>query len=127
MVQCNNGTLAALEQDFERIAFTMLRGGRCTGSHSVKDRHFRAWFGCSLNVLSKLWFLLCHQFDGAIPEGASMEQFLWALILLKSYDIDEVNASRVGGVDECTFCKWAWWFIEELSYLESEVVHVLSG
>jgi hypothetical protein len=119
MVQFNNTIISVLEQDFEQIAFTMLRGGHCcTGSDSVRDWHCRAWFGCFLNVLAKAWNLLCRQHGGSLPEGASMDRFLWALILLKSYNVDEVNAARVGGVDKCTFWRWSWWFVEQLSYLE---------
>ena len=32
------------------------------------------------------------------------------------------GVDRVGGVDEGTFRTWVWWFIEELSFLEPEVV-----
>lgn len=61
-----------------------------------------------------------------MPEGATKERHLWALILLKSYDTDEVNAARVGGVDEGTFRKWAFWFVNEISHLEPEVVRPLA-
>jgi len=54
-----------------------------------------------------------------------MDRFFWGLVLLKSYDNEQNTTSRVGALDEGTFRHWAWWFIEELSYLESEVVHLL--
>jgi len=54
-----------------------------------------------------------------------MECFLWAFVILKSYDVEENNTSRVSALDEGTFRQWSWWFIEELSYLESEVVRLL--
>ena len=122
MVTFKKARLRRLILDFEVIAFDMLRGGRRTGSRSVRDRRVRAWFGVSLKTLSKVWDLLTRQFNGRLPEGATKARFLWALILSKSYDIEEVNAGRVGGVDEATFAEWSLWFVDEIAQLESEVV-----
>jgi hypothetical protein len=47
---------------------------------------------------------------------------LWALLLLKTYETESVLAGLCGGVNEDTFHKWAWHFIEKISYLEHEVV-----
>jgi hypothetical protein len=80
----------------------------------VQHRRVRAWFGCSLNMLAKTWLLLASQFPNQrLPEQATKERFLWAIILLKSYDTEEVNASCVGGVIEGTFWYWSCWFVDE--------------
>jgi hypothetical protein len=100
----NGNELQLLVNEFKTVAFCVFRGGQATGSQSVRDRRIRAWFGCSLLVLAKVWCLLCQQFpNGRMPECATKERLLWALILLKSYDTEEVNASHVGGVDKGTF------------------------
>lgn len=77
------------------------------------------WCGCSTMVIAKAWNLL-HR--GGLPDHATQERFLWALCLLKSYDNEENNAARMGGVDEGTFRRWSWYFIEELSFCEANVV-----
>jgi hypothetical protein len=122
LVVFNLNKLQAHVDEFEAIAFHVFRRGKATGSLSVQDRRARAWFGCSLLVLAKTWVLLCRQFVQPLPERATKLKFLWAVILLKSYDAEEVNASRVGGVDQGTFCYWSWWFVDEISYLEPSVV-----
>jgi hypothetical protein len=104
MVAFNLNKLQAHENEFETVAFRVFWGGRVTGSRSVQDRQVRAWFGCSLNVLAKTWLLLSSQFPNQrLPEQATKERFLWAIILLKSYDTEEVNASCIGGVNEGLF------------------------
>jgi hypothetical protein len=46
-------------------------------------------------------------------------------MLLKCYSNEEVNCTYASGVDEQTFRKWAWFFIDQISFLESEVVSVI--
>jgi hypothetical protein len=119
----NANELQLLVNEFGTVAFRAFHGGQATGSQSVHDRKIRAWFGCSLLVLAKVWCRLCQQFpNGRMPECVTKERLLWALILLKSYDTEEVNASRVGCVDEGTFQYWSWWFVDEISFLEHVVV-----
>lgn len=77
-------------------------------------------------MLARLWFLLEDSFVSSgdvLPRGATKERMLWGLYLVKSYPPnDETGASMCGGIDEKTYRKWAWWFIEELSYLETQLV-----
>jgi len=123
MVAFNQLWIQALKREIKRIAFNVLRKGIMSRSEGVRDQQIRAWTGCSTTVLAKAWDLLCRA--GPLQEGATMECFLWAFVILKSYDVEENNTSRVGALDEGTFRQWSWWFIEELSYLESEVVCLL--
>jgi len=51
--------------------------------------------------------------------------FLWGLLLLKEYSSEEVNAGRVGGVDEETFWVWSWWFLESFADCVAEVVNAI--
>jgi hypothetical protein len=47
---------------------------------------------------------------------------LWGLHLAKVYANEHVMAMTVGAPCKKTYRKWAWFFIEELGYLEGEVV-----
>ena len=120
MMKFRRRQIKTLERQFTRIAFDLFRGGRLTGSKVVRDRRIRAWTGCSLRVIAKVWYLLERGRD--LPELATKERLLWALYLMKSYPTEEVAAAACGAVDEGTFREWAWFFIEEISYLADEVV-----
>lgn len=114
--------LVSYIKDFEKAAFAIMQRA-ITGSRVVRDRRVRAWFGCSLKTVAKIWYLLDNSAN-KLPEQATQERLLWALVLMKRYDTEEFNAGIVGGVDEGTFRKWSWFFIEEISYLEHDLVCV---
>lgn len=114
--------IESLEDEFARAAFNLFWNGQMPASKKVRDRRMIGWVGATQGMLARAWYLLEEQFDGVMPHGATQERFLWGLLLLKNYDTVENNASRCGGVDEKTFRKWAWWFLSELSYLETVVV-----
>ena len=75
-------------------------------------RKFRAFFGTSPLVCVVVWDLLLVQ----RPRKSTPEHLLWALLLLKRYTIESVNAALVG-VSEKTFRKWAHTLIHLLSNL----------
>ena len=82
------------------------------GSRALGYRKFRAFFGTSTLVCVVVWNLLfVHR-----PRKSKPEHLLWALLLLKRYDIESVNAVLVG-VSEKTFRKWSHRFIFLLSNL----------
>jgi hypothetical protein len=56
-----------------------------------------------------------------MPRGATKERFLWGLLLLKTYGTTKAMASRCG-CDKDTIRKWAWFFLEEHSFLEDLMV-----
>lgn len=91
-------------------------------SEQVFDRCFRAHFGASLTVACFVWELLLREAE--LPNEATVERFLWACMLMKTYATEEVNCSKASGVDEQTFREWAWFFVFEISYLEPHVVSV---
>jgi len=47
---------------------------------------------------------------------------LWGLLFLKSYGTEERHVAQVGGVDEKTFRKWAWYYAEAIADLAPRVV-----
>ena len=74
-------------------------------------RRFRATFGTTPFCCLTLWKRV------EIPEGSQPKHLLWAMMLLKTYAVQEVMAS-LAGVDEKTFRKWAWVFIEAIAVIE---------
>lgn len=123
VLEFNMRRLARAELELERAAFKIFRPKFVVSqSELVRDRRIRAWIGCSATVAAKAWMLL--EDAGAqesLGSGASIDRFLMAMMMLKSYPTEIVGASRAGCHEE-TFTHWAWAFIEELSYLEPTVV-----
>lgn len=79
-----------------------------------------ACFGAKPDVIAELWTRINPEKN--MPKGHKPKHILWMLIFLKLYDQEEINSVKVGGVDEKTFRKWTWLFIEATSYLEYPVV-----
>jgi hypothetical protein len=89
-------------------------------SGRTETRKFRALFGCSPQIWLKLW----NELDPflTMPKGVSPKHLLWALLMMKVYDSEDVHCSIAGGVDPTTFRKWSWLFVEALSSLDAKVV-----
>jgi hypothetical protein len=90
------------------------------GSSPVFERRWIAHFGVEVFVCVDVWKRLRINKEG--PENAEPKHLLWALLLLKQYGTESDLAGKCEGVDEQTFRKWSWIFIEKISYLEHEVV-----
>ena len=118
-VQYDSVTIEALEKDFIRIAYALFRNRQPSSSILINDRRLRGWCGCSPTVIAKLWNLL--ERFGNLKERSSKERLLWALHLLAAYPNKETGAA-ICKTDEKTFLTWAWYLIEEISYLEQYVV-----
>lgn len=115
--------IESLEDDFATLAFHLFRNGRSVPeSKNVRDRRMIGWIGATSETLARAWYLLEKDGEYIMPRGATKERFLYGLLLLKNYDTDENNAARCGSIDEKTFRKWAWWFLEELTNIEDVVV-----
>lgn len=96
------------------------RPGRTNGSMIGKLRRFRSFFGVSPEICSRLWGMLdpC----ATMENGAVPEHLLWALMFMKIYATNSVLCALVGGVDEKTYRKWTWIFVNAISYLEGSVI-----
>ena len=81
-----------------------------------EDVRWRAMFGASPEVILELWDRI------EPPESEKPQYLLWALMLLKVYATEPVLCALAGGVNEKTFRKHAWKFIEEISNLEGELI-----
>jgi hypothetical protein len=86
---------------------------------AVEDQHFRALFGCPVNVALQLWLMLVDH--DLVPVGASIKHFLWTLMFLKVYPTD-VPLSKMTKADPKTTQKWVDAILESLVYLEPIVV-----
>lgn len=87
----------------------------------VSLRKFRTLFGTSPNICSIVWNMVYPSSNIALKR-AKPQHLLWALMLLKTYSEESVMSCLAGGVDEKTFRKWAWIFIQEIESLFAEVV-----
>jgi hypothetical protein len=104
---------------FEQVGLDML-GMINRVRAATKRERFRAVFGKSPKVCSVLW-KMCDP-SANMPYGARLVHLLWALLFMKLYCAESVNSMIVGGVDEKTFRKWSWLFLEAIVDLECSVV-----
>jgi hypothetical protein len=88
-------------------------------SLKADERRFRAMFGTSPFNCSRLWLKLdlTH-----LPNGARPKHLLWALMFLMLYNTEHILRTLAGGVDEKTYRKWTWLFIDCISELQHELV-----
>ena len=82
--------------------------------HYTFSRRFVAHFGISLDACSQLWKELTEK--QLLPREAQHRYLLWALLFLKTYSTEEINASLVG-VSPKTFRNWVWKMVCGLSNL----------
>ena len=92
----------------------------------VGYRKFRAFFDTSPVICAIAWDMLLV----SRPPKSRHEHLLWALLLLKRYSIESLNAALVR-VNEKTFRKWSLIFIRLLSDLpvviEAHSTHFFSA
>ena len=91
---------------------------------SGNERDFNArWhshFYAEPKVCADVWSHLDIDDDLDAPDDriAEPSHLLWCLLLLKTYETEPVLSGLCGGIDEDTFSKWVWHFIEKVSYLD---------
>ena len=81
-------------------------------SADTANRRIKELFGVSPSLCSIIWHSINRGVD--FPPGAEPRHLLFGLFLLKSYSTEAI-AHVVFGVDEKTYRKWAWYFIELLA------------
>lgn len=112
-------------EDFKELGAKLMKRP-ASGSEKVFYERWTAFFYAGPEACERAWSLLAADADGVDPDAPDDKigepvHVLWALMLLKTYGT-EVELSSICGVDEDTFRKWAWHYIEKISYLEDEVV-----
>ena len=110
-------------EDFRKLGATIIQHARLdksTGSSGTfKHDHWLAHFGVSEVVCADAWGCLALTEKYARPL-----HFLWALLFLKNYIVEEVAASSVGAGHEQTFRKWTDFFVREIASLCTDIVSV---
>ena len=87
-----------------------ITGYELEGSLSVGYRKFRSFFGTTPLVCVVIWDMLLLD----RPRKSAPQHLLWALMLLKHYSTESINAALTG-VSEKTFRKWSLIFINLLA------------
>jgi len=87
-----------------------------------EDRDFRETFGCGPFLAKEAWQKL-NKFD-YLPQGGTIENFLWALCFCKLHTKTKAMCTLCGGTDAKTLSKWAWACVDALTELEGEHVSV---
>ena len=87
-----------------------ITGYELEGSLSVGYRKFRSFFGTTPLVCFVSWDML----SPVRPRKSAPKHLLWALMLLKNYSTESVNAGLTD-VDEKTFRKWSLIFVNLLA------------
>ena len=109
--------------EFEAIGLLMMREGKSQcKSEKVRNRRFKAWFGTTPKYVELLWDNLILSGSLATLRRAEPKHLLWALLFLKQYSREEDHAAQVGGVDEKTFRKWAWFYVHGIAELAPSLV-----
>jgi hypothetical protein len=89
---------------------------------SESNMRFRSVFGAGSAVVADVWNRI--EADGEILKGAEPKHLLWALVLLKVYQSDEVHCALVGWPSVPTFGKYAWYFIERIADLKDDIIKI---
>ena len=91
-------------------------------STTEEDKEFRASYGCGLLVATNTWNLLITK--ALLPNGGTVEHFLWMLTFMKTYAKGKNLSKACGNADLKTIRHWVWQFIRAVAELESIVVGV---
>ena len=110
--------------DFEIEGSKIMK--RSKKSFSSFIRRFRSHFGTTPTICLVIWERL-DPYETILPtyRRVKFKHLLWALLFMKVYGTEELHTSLTG-VDEKTFRKWSWIFIDAIADLECEVVNVYS-
>lgn len=101
--------------EFQQMAvpYYLHKGGKQLPKIDV----FKSWFGCSPEICVILWEFIRVDESVCKHSRAGPIHLLWVLMFLKLYGPVRVLAS-ICGVDEKTFLKYVWMFLDALSCLD---------
>lgn len=108
---------------FRHAGSLIIKNSKKLRSVRIQDRRFRQHFGTTPEICAEIWERL-NPLETIEKEFHVVQIYhlLWALIFMKLYTKESIHASLVGGVNEKTFCKWTWIFVEAISLLEFDLV-----
>jgi hypothetical protein len=98
------------------------RGGQGRRRSAERElRRFKAFFGVQPARASEVWSLLLGH--NLMPPKALPVHLLWALLFLKLYGTEDVNAGMIGH-DEGTIRKWVWLLVKAMHDLSKILVSI---
>ena len=113
--------------EFEELGRYVAKYGY-SNSEKVKLRRFKAEFGVAPDVVVDTWDLLLESkflrrklARTSCYPCPNPEHMLWALMLLKQYSVT-LSLAKTVRVDEKTFRKWSWIYLEAMAELDRDVV-----
>ena len=128
MVAHSTLSRALSDDEFEALG-RQVANYRFSNSALVRTRRFKAEFGVAPDVVVDAWDLLLEskflrkKLSCVFVRRPTLnpEHLLWALMLLKQYALTTTLAKTVK-VDEKTFRKWSFIYLEALAELDRDVV-----
>ena len=84
-------------------------------------RRWKQFFGISPKICAHIWDNHLEEPE-TLEVGAERKHLLWALLFLRKYLSESINCALVGCLDEGTFRRWSWVFVDEIAYLASKLV-----
>ena len=93
-------------ETFLALAATLMPSLTRGRSEARRNRRFRSKFGCSPHTCADLW-CLCYSY---FTDNTVHFYLLWALMFMKCYNTEEVNASNAGAHED-TYRDWVWYVI----------------
>lgn len=98
------------------------RGGQGRRRSAERElRRFKAFFGVKPSRAAEVWSLLVGH--NLVPPKTQPMHLLWALLFLKVYGTEEVNAGMIGH-DESTIRKWVWLLVKAMHDLSKILVSI---
>ena len=95
---------------FRRTGLQHINRSASHGSYLTSMRRFKAHFGADPIVCAHIWLKL----TDCLPARSKHEHLRYALLFLRRYQTEHQNAALFG-VDEKTFRKHQWIFVELLA------------
>ena len=107
-------------EEVERIGCELM-GKKFTKRHDYFIRRFRGWYGVDPAVVAILWNMLETNGICRRIKSNNIIHLMWALHFLKDYGTEH-QYSALFNVDEKTYRKWIWLYIEAIFSLVRRIV-----
>ena len=109
-------------EEFREIGGNIMK----RANHGSQEKFAKRWsthFAVDADVIAECWKRLEVDIDERIPGNVEPSHLLWAILFLTQYTTYSDLSGKCGNnnaVDEDTFSKWIWIFIECIASLEDE-------
>src|SRR5688500_2714584 len=107
-----------MSADFKSLAVPIL----CPNEYCSEDiflERYKTLFGLTPNLCTPAWqHLTASRWTKHAGRIAHPVHLLWTLLFLKTYSTEQVLSQFIG-VDEKTYRKWVWFYLEGISKMSS--------